>query len=547
MKLRGGSGALVAATLALMAARQVVVARVAAQGNGAARAPVAPHGAPGGGGAGEAGEPFEESIDVAVVSLDVVVRDGAGKLVPGLRREDFKLWVDGAPAAISNFSAWQEAAAPGGPAAPPEADAVAVAAPPPAHLAVVLFVDNANMRPFDRNRRLEELRPFLQKTLRPDDRIMVVTHDMGLRVRHTFEEDVASLGPLFDRLEQESAAVGMLQAEEQRDTAASLHHLLRSLGGVDGHKVLIYLGDGLPTGIDLPNQLSKFRIQQSDDSHLSLERIVADANAGLVTLYTIEAHILTTTATATQAGPHDVEASRQRTMDHQDSLIMLARETGGQWAINGNSYGRDLAEIAGDLRGSYSLGFTPRQAGAGKVHRIRIEVGRPGATVAYRSSYRDRTLQERLADLVEAALVHAQADNPLAVVLDLGAAAPAAHGQVLVPIRVRVPVAKLALLPAADGRRGRVDILIGNIDDKGGTAPQQRFPVPLRIADSGANGHLVYEVKLLLAPGHQRLAFLVHDDLARVSSAVVEDLEVARDGTAKPAAAAAVAGARPAS
>jgi VWFA-related protein len=543
MQRSGRWGVLVTAILALAAARQAAVeGAVVAQGSGPGSAPVARQSGPqGGGGSGDLGEPFEESIEVSVVSLDVVVRDEAGKLVPGLRREDFKLWVDGAPAEISNFSGWQETAAPGGPAPRPDADAEVP--PPPAapapRLALVLFVDNANMRPFDRNRRLEELRPFLQANLTPDDRIMVVTHQLGMQERHSLTEDPASVGPLFDRLEKESGAVGELLEEERRDTYPSLHHLLRSLGGVAGRKVLIYVGNGLPTGDGLFDPQHSRRGLGPDSSLSSFDQIVADANAGLVTIYALEGSGLTVNATATRARRPDFEQSRQRTLDLQGSLQQLARETGGQAAVNGNTFRYDLAEIGSELRGSYSLGFTPRQAGAGKVHRIRIEVGRPGARVAYRTSYRDRTLQERLADQVDAALLHGQADNPLAVALDLGVATPAGHGQILVPFHLRVPAANLALLPGADGHRGRIDILIGNVDPKGGTAPQQRFPVPLRIADSGAHGHVIYDVKLLLAPGRQRLAFLVHDDLARVSSSVVEDLEVARDGTVKPAAAAA--------
>jgi hypothetical protein len=56
-------------------------------------------------------EPFEETIEVNVVSLDVVVRDASGNLVPGLTRADFRLLVDGKPVEITNFVAPQAAPA----------------------------------------------------------------------------------------------------------------------------------------------------------------------------------------------------------------------------------------------------------------------------------------------------------------------------------------------------------------------------------------------------------------------------------------------------
>jgi hypothetical protein len=48
--------------------------------------------------------------------------------------------------------------------------------------------------------------------------------------------------------------------------------------------------------------------------------------------------------------------------------------------------------------------------------------------------------------------------------------------------------------------------------------------------------HLGYDVKLLLEPGHQRLAFVVRDDLAHISSCVLQELEVDKSGAVSLAA-----------
>ena len=55
--------------------------------------------------------------------------------------------------------------------------------------------------------------------------------------------------------------------------------------------------------------------------------------------------------------------------------------------------------------------------------------------------------------------------------------------------------------------------------------------------------HLGYDVKLLLAPGRQRIAFAVRDDVARVSASVIQELDVDKKGTVS-AVSAAPAGAR---
>jgi VWFA-related protein len=535
------------------------------------------------------GEAFAESVDVNVVNVEVVVRDNSGHLVPGLTRADFKLLVDGRQVELTNFSAA------GAPSAPPvaidQAPNGASTTTPAAgreSLNLVVFVDNANMRPFDRNRLLKQLRAFLQSTLRPGDRVLVVTHEPGLHVRHQFGDDLSTLASTLGQLEKESAtglnrdiserqtleqlrdlirtsgcgngfsqAAGQARADAEsvladaRITYSNLHHLLRSLSGLEGRKALIYVGDGLAThaGTDTfgllhdlcPTQGMHLGLE-SVDATAPMRQVIADANASLVTLYTLEARGLDAYVSAEHAGKPllSFELTRLVAADRQDSLTNLARETGGRSALDGNDFSHDLEAIAAELGAAYSLGFTPARAGEGRTHQIRVELTRPGLRASYRTSYRDRTAQERLEGQVEAALIHGQADNPLAASLKVGAAVPAEHGRVLVAVQIRVPFAKLSFLPRDDGRHGRVNIVIGNIDSRGGMALLQRMQLPLRIPEADAKrilaSHLGYDVKLLIEPGHQRLAFVVRDDLAHISSCVLLELEVDKSGAVSLAA-----------
>jgi len=543
---------------------------------------------------GVAPEPFEESIEVTVVNLDVVVRDRSGKLATGLTRADFAFFVDGKQVEITNFLSPEERPQPASPAMSEPANAPAGVAPEGQgqSLSLIVYVDNANMRPFDRNRLLKQVRSFLQKTLAPTDRVLVVTNDLGLHVRHQFREALASLAPVLDQMEKETGAgIGrdiarrqgfeelhdliqslgcarsfdqarsMAQADaesalsEERVAYAELHHLLRSLGGVEGRKALLYLGDGMAThaGADIFGLLQELCPAQGLHLHLEpvdstslMRQVIADANANLVTLHMLEATGFQTYASAEHPGQPllSYELTQQIAADRQDSLTSLARETGGRSALNGADFSHDLEQIAAELGGAYSLGFTPIRAGEGKAHQVRVEVKRPGLHASYRSSYRDRTPQERLDGQVEAALLHGQTDNPLAASLKVGAGTTSEHGRILVPVQIRVPFVKLAFLPRDDAaRHGRVNIVIGNIDARGGMAPLQRMQLPLRIPDADAKrilaSHLGYDLKLLLEPGHQRLAFVVRDDLARISSCVVQELDVDKKGAVSSVASAA--------
>jgi VWFA-related protein len=522
-----------------------------------------------------------------VVSIDVVVRDKAGKQATGLTRDDFALLVDGKKVEITNFYALAGGGArqpqqprqpPAGAAAPGPADGEGESLPKRERLNLVIYVDNANLRPFDRNRILKQVRAFLKQTLGPDDQVLLVSHDPGLHVRHAFRDSPGALAPALDKLEKESARgintdLATQQAMEQiksfrcsdRDQAqaiarahadaifadvkvtyANLHHLLESLGGLEGRKALLYVGDGVPTqvGTDVFGEIAEmcgggqidFANLKLDASPL-LRQVTTTANANLVTFYTLEASGLRTYASAQSQRPLvSFEVSRTIDADRQDSLTSLARETGGRFALNGSDFSHDLQEIAADLASGYSLGFTPAHSGDGKIHAIKVEIKRPGLSASYRQSYRDRSAAERLEGQVEAALLHGFVDNPLAASLKLGTAGPAEHGRVLMPVQVRVPFGKLAFVPREDGRHGRVSIFVGNMDERGGMSAIQKVQLPLRIPEADAKrvlaSNLGYDLKLLLGPGRQRIAFAVRDDVARVSTSLIQELDVDKQGNA---------------
>jgi VWFA-related protein len=532
-------------------------------------------------------ESFTESIEVSVVNVDVVVREKSGKQVTGLTRDDFALFVDGQKVDVTNFYALggekrQGAASAAGTAtnsAPAGADAEN---PKRERLNLVIYVDNANLHPFDRNRILKQLRSFLEHTLGPEDQVLLVTHDLGLQVRHAFRDSLGTLGAALDKLEKETArgvnqdlatrqtmeqiqqlgcrqldeiqAIARAHADavfaEVKMTYASLYHLLESLGGMEGRKALLYVSDGVATqiGTDVFGQIEEMcgHVNQFADMKLDatapLRQVAATANANLVTFYTLEATGLRNYVSGEHSRPLvSFQLSRMIDADRQDSLTSLARETGGRAALNGNDFTRDLAEIAAELDGGYSLGFTPPHPGDGKIHQLKVEIKQPGLRASYRQSYRDRSAAERLEGQVEAALIHGYADNPLAASLKLGTASPSEHGRVLVPVQVRVPFGKLAFVPREDGRHGRVSIFVGNMDARGGMSAIQRVQLPLRIPEADLKrvlaSHLGYDVKLLLAPGRQRIAFAVRDDVARVSASVIQELDVDNQGHANVVAA----------
>ncbi|MEM8993199.1 MAG: hypothetical protein AAGF23_00275, partial [Acidobacteriota bacterium] len=120
---------------------------------------------------------FMESVDIEVVNIDVWVTDRDGRPVDGLTRDDFLVFRDGDGVPISNFYA-VAGGVPVGEALPRPVDAAGDAPRPlelerlgpaadiaPEHrLWLIVFIDNYNIDPVERNRVLPGLRRFLGQT-----------------------------------------------------------------------------------------------------------------------------------------------------------------------------------------------------------------------------------------------------------------------------------------------------------------------------------------------------------------------------------------------
>src|SRR5215218_9981747 len=181
-------------------------------------------------------QPFAESIDVSVASVEVAVTDREGRHVQGLGRGDFDLFVDGRKVEIVNFSELAEGApaaatkepAPAPPdGAPPPAEAAPAPPPDPPALSLVVFVDNDNLRPADRNRVLRQVKDFLGSAVGPRDRVMLVTHDQGVSVRRPLNAGRESLATDLAKLEK-LAARGVLRDSHFRRTVETMQIVWRN-------------------------------------------------------------------------------------------------------------------------------------------------------------------------------------------------------------------------------------------------------------------------------------------------------------------------------
>ncbi len=252
---------------------------------------------------------FFDAVDVEVVEVDVVVVDRKGVPVRGLRKDDFRLYVDGEAVEIRNFLSWSVSAgasrsarfdpSPDRGGTESSGPARSTNAGPRVPLLVAIYLDELNLHPARRDRVLDRLQAAVEPWYRLgaqfvlavfDGRLDIVvgpTRDLSAVLRaaslrsaaaparaygiaqgrlRTFTELAlkarASTGTAdgdagdggISRCEREkwfqllSTARNHAYETETRNAVAmdGLADLISSLSGVTGRKAVVYVSDGLP-------------------------------------------------------------------------------------------------------------------------------------------------------------------------------------------------------------------------------------------------------------------------------------------------------------
>jgi hypothetical protein len=150
--------------------------------------------------------------------------------------------------------------------------------------------------------------------------------------------------------------------------------------------------------------------------------------------------------------------------------------------------------------------------------------------VRYRQSYRDKPALERTVDRTLASLFYGYEDNPLDVQVEVGAAESAAKGSWSVPIRLRIPLFKVTLLPTEKSFEGKVRLLVATNNAAGKRSPVRQVEVPISIprekALTALGQYYQYELKLTLEPGAQHVAVAVRDEATTTTSFIARELSV---------------------
>jgi VWFA-related protein len=382
-------------------------------------------------------------MQVDLVTNDVVVRDDKGNFVPDLKRDEFEIFEDGVRQDITSMTVVtggrvNNVLAPP-PPPPPEGIILPVSRPrnDVSGRIFLFFVDDLHLQ-FHNTGRIRQLFTKISKELvhdgdmfgivssGPSSIAIDMTYDK-MRLEEAIKKIAGNELSPTDIIQGPSGSQGPSEVRYRAHVAFStVNDILQNLEQVHNRrKALVYVSDGYDfnpfqesrlgfTDPNSPFQQNEFARSQrqmaSDNSDGSnqtdpltqqqkqneefadadLARELGDltrqANRANVTMYTIDPRGLV------GMGDIDQQVDPQQWSEFvrksQDSLRVIAEETGGLAVVNQNDFSKALKRIDAETSDYYVLGYISKNPDPTKRRRqIDVKVTRKGAVVWFRKEY----------------------------------------------------------------------------------------------------------------------------------------------------------------
>ncbi len=383
-------------------------------------------------------------VQVDLVTNDVIVRDEKGNFIPDLRKEDFEILEDGVKQDISSMTVVTGGRVTNVLAPPPPPPPEGIVLPPSrprndvSGRIFLFFVDDLHLQ-FHNTGRVRDLFKRISKELVHDGDMfgIVSSGPSSIAVDMTYDKtrlDEAikkmagnELKP-SDIIQGPSGAEGPSEVRYRAHVAFStVNDLLNNLDSVHNRrKALIYVSDGYDfnpfqdarlglmdpnspfaqnefsrnqnqarsgDGTDSSPQTDPFTQQQKQsetfaDADLARElgELTRQANRSNVTMYTIDPRGLV------GMGDIDEQVDPQQWSEYvrksQDSLRVIAEETGGIAVVNQNDFSKALKRIDAETSDYYVLGYYSKNPDATKRRRqVDVKIARKGANPWFRKEY----------------------------------------------------------------------------------------------------------------------------------------------------------------
>lgn len=514
-----------------------------------------------------AAEPPTFHIGVDAVRIDAVVTDAKGNVVTDLTADDFELRDDGRLQKVTLATFIPVAS---GPAAPAPSQAFGYAGPSAVRplardevqRSIVVLVDDLGVSFEGMYHSKKALHTFIDQSLLPTDLVALTHTGMYAGMQRQFTTDKRLLHAAVDELRWTALSrrdvepfasiegtgllnvgggpggggtvdmAGDAKLSDVKEIISGLATLsatnltVQAMASLPGRKAIVLVSEGVKMydGVAIDP-----RIQAALDALWDQA-----ARAGVV-VYTLGPGGLQTgglnasdntaklgTANAVlgaASGRHDELRATQ------DSLDLIARETGGFAVMDTNGLAQGLQRIVSDIRGFYIIGYTPdrdrfeKKGATVRTHKISVTVKRPGVQVRSHSSFLGRPdpATPGGTDTPQQALFTA-AMSPFAATTMPLTVTPlwsySAEGGASVRALLHIDSDDLMFVADDDGRSVAITETMGVVVDANGKVVNARnatISVRRDPDDTGAGGVTYSLVVPVPQPGGYQMRFAVRD------------------------------------
>ena len=383
-------------------------------------------------------------VQVDLVTSDIIVRDEKGNFVPDLKKDEFEIFEDGVKQDITSMTVVTGGRVTNVLAPPPPPPPEGIILPPTrprndvSGRIFLFFVDDLHLQ-FHNTGRVRELFKKISKELvhdgdmfgivssGPSSIAIDMTYDKS-RLEEAIKKIAGNELKPTDIINGPSGAEGPSEVRYRAHVAFStVNDLLNNLNSVHNRrKALIYVSDGYDfnpfqdarlgtmdpnspfaqnemrraerqsqtsddgsgtnTNDPLTNQQKQSETFADADLARELGELTRQANRSNVTMYTIDPRGLV------GMGDIDEQVDPQQWSEFvrksQDSLRVIAEETGGIAIVNQNDFSKALKRIDAETSDYYVLGYYSKNPDATKRRRqVEVKITRKGAQPWFRKEY----------------------------------------------------------------------------------------------------------------------------------------------------------------
>ena len=298
---------------------------------------------------------YSIKVNVPLVNVDVMVTTKAGGFVAGLKKENFRIFEDGAAQEISSFNTSQ------------------------APITAVLLVEFASTNYGFLRDALQASYAFAN-TLRKDDWVAVSYYDIEPHILVDFTQDKRAVYGALNQLR--------IPGFSETNLFDALYDTLDRLDRVEGKKYVILL----TTGIDSFSKLTLDKITKKIKD--TKDVTIFPVSVGWIIREMYEAH--------GRAAPHGmgIPVGNMDYLQADNEMRNFAAMTGGRayFPRFQAEYGEDFQQIGSDIRNQYSLAYHPSNSKLdGTYRKLKVQVVAPdGGTL----KVKDEKGKERPAEVV---------------------------------------------------------------------------------------------------------------------------------------------------